>query len=164
MVPALVAAASAVQPIPSNDEFFEDADHALIDRLAPPSGTSPVKKAGGGTTETSDPPDWDDAAQSLLTQALQSLYQCEATIQRADELGPPPEEQALRDRLEALSLHCGELAKEKSELQTQAHELQGDTAQTDFQHKSTVELRKMIVNFEKDMKTIQAVLEARISA
>lgn len=106
--------------------------------------------------------EWEDKVQEQLSAALLSLYSCEECLQRAEAV-TTEEERTLQEKLNEVEDVVKTLRKEKLELETEIHDLQGDTALTDFKLKSTPELRRLIQKFEADMQMVQIVLESRIS-
>eukprot|EP00392_Amoebophrya_sp_AT5.2_P010958 g11031.t1 len=152
---------------------------ALIKRLAgsaPVAGGTTSQGAAlgpGGAGEQGREPHlhqqlfWEDSFQQHLSLAIDNLFKCEETLQKRHQAGNQnssgaEEEEELQKRLDALNTEVGSLLKTRQELESEIHDLEGDTEGSDFRIKSTGELRRLIQVFELDMATVQAELEKRI--
>ncbi|CAD7930319.1 unnamed protein product [Amoebophrya sp. A25] len=125
---------------------------------------SPVVAAAESAQLQPDSLLWEDRFQTHLTAAMEQLFKCEeclTTSSAAEEEGAQ-EEARLQAQLDAANQQAEVLLKERQELETEIHDLQGDTDATDFAIKSTGELRRLIQTFELDMANVQAELESRI--
>ncbi|CAD7923330.1 unnamed protein product, partial [Amoebophrya sp. A120] len=141
-----------------NDEFFEPHDQALINRLTVrspiigdlPRSPSSLQPAASSTNRT-----WEDDFQGHLSHAIESLFKCEETLRtRSDDADAVKEEKELQTRFDELNEEVATLLKERQALETELHDLEGDTEATDFRNKSTQELRRLIQTFEMNMTMV----------
>ena len=69
----------------------------------------------------------------------------------------------LNVKLASLAIKEKELDEELKPIETELHDLKGDTQMSAYENKSTEELREMIKKFEDQLARVQEVLESRIT-